>query len=209
MSDDKPTIDAAEKSPFVVKGLQKLTDHNDQPIAMEKDVIALCRCGASSNKPFCDGTHRQIGFTGEREEPADDEVRESVGRDLTVVDRPSLCFGFSACHEEAADVFFHREVPGGPRDSKPDELDRDKVIATIRKCPSGALAYKIDGKLHDEFFDEPEIFVSKDGPLHVRGGVVLNDIETPPGDHYALCRCGASKTKPFCDGSHDDIDFKG
>ena len=44
MSDDKPTIDVPESGPFLVKGLKKLTDAQDQPIEMAKDVIALCRC---------------------------------------------------------------------------------------------------------------------------------------------------------------------
>jgi CDGSH-type Zn-finger protein/ferredoxin len=209
MSDDKPTIDAAEKSPFIVKGLHKLTGHNDEPIAMEKDVIALCRCGASKNKPFCDGAHRDNGFTGKAEEELDLSSREFAGQELTVVDVAGLCIGYAACHDNVPEVFFHRETPDSERASKPDAADRDEVIAAIRQCPSGSLAYKLSDELHAEYFDEPEIFVAKDGPLHVRGGIVLNGHETPHGDHYVLCRCGASKTKPFCDGSHDDIDFKG
>ena len=67
----------------------------------------------------------------------------------------------------------------------------------------------IDGKLQDEFFSEPEIFVSKDGPLHVRGGIELNDDEKPVSkNHYTLCRCGASKNKPYCDGAHKEAGFK-
>ena len=53
MSDDQPTIDVPDSGPFLVKGLKKLTDAQDQPIDMEKDVIALCRCGASTNEAIC------------------------------------------------------------------------------------------------------------------------------------------------------------
>ena len=45
-----------------MKGLKKLTRAEDQPIAVDKEVIALCRCGASKNKPFCDGSHKAAGF---------------------------------------------------------------------------------------------------------------------------------------------------
>ena len=48
-----PTIDVSENGPFIVKSLPKLTDADDRPIEMAKDVIALCRCGGSQNKPVC------------------------------------------------------------------------------------------------------------------------------------------------------------
>ena len=67
MSEEKPNIDVPQDGPFLVKGLKKLTDSDNQPVAMQKDVIALCRCGASENKPFCDGTHKDIGFTSKKE----------------------------------------------------------------------------------------------------------------------------------------------
>jgi CDGSH-type Zn-finger protein len=207
MSDDKPTIDVPESGPFLVKGLQKLTDAQDQPIEMAKDVIALCRCGASKNKPFCDGTHKDIGFNGAMERQESYPVREYEGEELTVVDDIGICCHAGACVEGAPEAFFKWE--GDERVSAPDDCEREKIIATIRQCPSGSLAYKLDGKTHNEFFSEPEIFVSQDGPLHVRGGVVMNEHTPPTTDHYTLCRCGASKNKPYCDGAHKEAGFKG
>lgn len=210
MSDEKPSIDVPEKGPFLVKNLPKLSHSNDQPIAMEKDVIALCRCGASENKPFCDGTHKDIGFTGERERSEEYPTQEFAGKELTVVDDIGICCHAGSCVHGAPSSFFNWD--GDERISEPDKEERDTVIETIRKCPSGSLAYKLGGKLHDQFFSEPEIFVSEDGPLHVRGGVEFNDptgARPPTTDHYTLCRCGASKNKPFCDGSHTDAGFKG
>jgi len=210
MSDEKPSIDVPEKGPFLVKNLPKLTDSNDQPIAMETDVIALCRCGASENKPFCDGTHKDIGFTGERERSEEYPTQEFAGKELTVVDDIGICCHAGSCVHGAPGSFFNWD--GDERISEPDKEERDTVIETIRKCPSGSLAYKLGGKLHDQFFSESEIFVSEDGPLHVRGGVEFNDptgARPPTTDHYTLCRCGASKNKPFCDGSHTDAGFKG
>ena len=65
MREEQPTIDISEKGPFIVKNLKQLNDAQGQPVEMAKAVIALCRCGASKTKPFCDGTHTEIGFNGE------------------------------------------------------------------------------------------------------------------------------------------------
>lgn len=96
------------------------------------------------------------------------------------------------------------------RISNPNNDEKEKIIETIRNCPSGSLTYKIDGKLYDEFFSEPEIFVSKNGPLNIRGKISLNNpcsSELISREHYTLCRCGSSKNKPFCDGSHKKVGF--
>ena len=207
---DRPTIDVAENGPLLVKNLPKLTDADDRPIEMAKEVVALCRCGKSENKPFCDGTHKDIGFTGAKEREEEYPTREYAGDELTVVDNIGVCCHAGACVEGAPSVFFRWE--GDERVSVPDEGEREKTIETIRNCPSGSLAYKLRDELHDEFFAEAEIFVSKDGPLHVRGAIELNDesgAAPAARDHYTLCRCGASKNKPFCDGAHKDAGFKG
>ena len=209
MSESKATIEIAPGGPFLVKGLQLLFDSDGNPIPMDKDVIALCRCGASKNKPFCDGTHSDIGFSGDKERTETYPVREYEGEELTVVDDIGICCHAGECVKGAPDVFFHWD--GDERKSKPDAADRQKIIDVIRKCPSGSLAYKLSGDLHDEYFSEEEIFVAKDGPLQVRGGIAFDHSGEAPcaQDHYTLCRCGASKNKPYCDGSHKDAGFKG
>lgn len=207
MSEDKPTIDIPENGPFLVKNLKRLVDHQDQPIEMAKDVIALCRCGKSENKPFCDGTHSDIGFTGKKERQESYETKEYEGAELTVVDNIGVCCHAGECVEGAAAVFFQWE--GDERVSVPDAADKEKIMEVIRKCPSGSLAYRLSGELQDEYFSEVEIVVSEDGPLEVRGGVVLNGEKPLAQDHYTLCRCGESKNKPFCDGAHKDAGFKG
>ena len=59
---------------------------------------------------------------------------------------------------------------------------------------------------------EPMITVSKDGPYLITGGIeLLGEKQISEGsskEHYALCRCGASNNKPFCDGFHNKINFK-
>jgi len=56
------TVRPTKNGPLIVEGPVDLFDTEGNPIKLDKTRIALCRCGASSNKPFCDGTHSQIGF---------------------------------------------------------------------------------------------------------------------------------------------------
>ena len=53
--------------PYLIRGEFELTDQDGQPIETLRGTIALCRCGASRTKPFCDGTHKTIGFQAESE----------------------------------------------------------------------------------------------------------------------------------------------
>ena len=58
-------VELRENGPYLIRGdAIELLDADGNPLAFEGDVIALCRCGHSSNKPFCDGTHRNIDFDG-------------------------------------------------------------------------------------------------------------------------------------------------
>ena len=111
-------------------------------ILAETEDVALCRCGHSADKPFCDGSHRRMGF------------------------------------DDAGVIQGGRLVPerGGP-------------------APGGTVS----------------IVCAADGPLLVRGPleVVAADGGTSRGVKGALCRCGASSTKPFCDGSHREAGFVG
>ena len=59
------TIQAFKNGPFIVKGDVKVLDHQGNSYSPEGKAIALCRCGQSSNRPFCDGTHNSCGFASE------------------------------------------------------------------------------------------------------------------------------------------------
>lgn len=212
MSDRKPTIQVAKDGPFLVKGLERLTDGDGNPVSVSTNVVALCRCGESANKPFCDGTHVGIGFSGKKERSETYATRRYDGKELGVADNIGICCHAGECVRGAPEVFFRWD--GDERVSLPDEAERDKVLAVIRRCPSGSLLARLDGQVEEKFYQGqvPEILVSKDGPLHIRGEMRLED---PDGakpvteDHYTLCRCGASKNKPFCDGAHKQAGFKG
>jgi CDGSH-type Zn-finger protein len=56
------TITATANGPLLVAGPITLRDAKGNVRELAKDTIALCRCGASTNKPFCDGTHSKVGF---------------------------------------------------------------------------------------------------------------------------------------------------
>ncbi len=206
-SDNNPTVECAENGPYIVKSCDRLTDAAGGAIAT-KSLMALCRCGASANKPFCDGTHAKIGFSGERLSDASNDRRDPyVGKALTIHDNRAACAHAGVCTDTLASVWRMGEEPW----IDPDGAAAEAIIEVIRACPSGALSYSIDGEAAAAPQESPAIRVSKDGPYHVTGGVGLADAPWAEGvsrDHYALCRCGASKNKPFCDGSHWDIGFK-
>jgi CDGSH-type Zn-finger protein len=56
------TITARENGPYLVKGPVTILDADGNAHRVDRDVVALCRCGGSTTKPFCDGTHSKIGF---------------------------------------------------------------------------------------------------------------------------------------------------
>ena len=77
--------------------------------------------------------------------------------------------------------------------------------------PSGALSYKLNKKRYQDLDRKPKITVSKDGPLEVVGYIkIKDDMDSTPEseEHFCLCRCGESLNRPFCDGTHHDIEFK-
>lgn len=203
----KPTISCFENGPYVVKNLSNFIEANGKAIAC-KPVMAICRCGHSKNKPFCDAEHRKIGFSDENtaDKNADNEV-SYTGKQLTIHDNRAACAHVGYCTDELANCFRHKEDPW----IHPDAEDVDKVKEIIKKCPSGALSYSINELKHTAYSTEPGITIIKDGPLAVTGNVELLDQPFAHGvssEHFTLCRCGASKNKPFCDGSHWNIGFK-
>jgi CDGSH-type Zn-finger protein len=170
--------------------------------------VALCRCGGSSNKPFCDGTHGTNGFTDRNSaDPAQNRRKAYAGKRITILDNRAICAHAGYCTDELAAVFRH----GDPAWIAPDGAQVGRIIETIRKCPSGALSYAIDGVEVEPPQRPPMVTVTDDGPYAVTGGIELVGVKFGEGastEHYTLCRCGASRNKPFCDGSHWRVGFK-
>ncbi len=70
------TITIRPNGPYLVSGPIALLDENGAPVSTEgRDKVALCRCGGSTNKPFCDGTHSKIGFAGATKAVAEAEKK--------------------------------------------------------------------------------------------------------------------------------------
>lgn len=170
--------------------------------------VALCRCGGSNNKPFCDGTHGKNGFTDKKLTDGHLNKRDNyAGRKITIHDNRGICAHAGFCTDNLASVFSLKQEPW----INPDAAKAEEIINTIRKCPSGALSYSIDDVEHRDQIRKPMITVSKDGPYYVTGGIELVDQPRGEGaslEHYTLCRCGGSKNKPFCDGTHWHINFR-
>ena len=76
----KPTIVCKDNGPYIVSGLDDLRDPNGKTIAT-KPRVALCRCGGSSSKPFCDGTHAKIGFSGTKHPERARSTRDLCGQE--------------------------------------------------------------------------------------------------------------------------------
>lgn len=206
-TEDRPTIDCPENGPYIVKGLESLSGSDGAAIAV-KETFALCRCGRSDNKPFCDGTHAKIGFTSEKQAERVPDHRDSyAGARITIHDNRGLCAHAGVCTERLAAVWRMNQEPW----INPDGAEVEAIIETIGRCPSGALAYTLGGAEHRDLDQPPAIQVTRDGPYRVTGGVDLKGQAWGEGtsrEHYTLCRCGASKNKPFCDGSHWHAGFK-
>jgi CDGSH-type Zn-finger protein len=62
MADQVVTITARENGPYIVQGPVSITDVDGNEYPVERSTVALCRCGGSTTKPFCDGTHSKVGF---------------------------------------------------------------------------------------------------------------------------------------------------
>ncbi|MCG8595115.1 MAG: CDGSH iron-sulfur domain-containing protein [Kiloniellales bacterium] len=198
---ERPTIGLEKDGPLKVTGLQTFLNSRGETIATKKTAF-LCRCGASKNKPFCDGTHSDIGFTDEKSaERQPDKLETYEGGEVTILDNRGICSHAGYCTSGLPAVWRMGVEPW----IDPDGAGKAEIVETLRKCPSGALSYLEDGQAKTAFHVSAEIQVSRDGPYYVRGGVALEGAAFGAGasrEHYVLCRCGASRNKPFCDGSH-------
>jgi CDGSH-type Zn-finger protein len=204
----KPVVIVSKDGPFIVKNLKTL--RNSKGVFIETtSSMALCRCGDSEKKPFCDGTHLKNGFSGLKEGGKYPDRTESfAGKEITIHDNRAVCSHIGHCILKLPEVFRKGEKPW----IDPNAADPEDIAEVIRTCPSGALSYSTKNTLHKDYPHEPELFMVKNGPYHAIGGIELEDEEADSKpetmDHYALCRCGKSKNKPFCDGTHIDTEFK-
>jgi CDGSH-type Zn-finger protein len=69
---EPPRIIAYPDGPLLVRGEFEIVDPQGQPLPRTRKTVALCRCGVSSIKPYCDGTHRLVGFRTDPPAPTEE-----------------------------------------------------------------------------------------------------------------------------------------
>ncbi len=167
-----------------------------EPIASEGDLY-LCRCGESSNAPFCDGTHRKVGFAGASEDPPDQEIRVWEGDTLRTFFNKTTCMHVFYC--KPLNDLRARELAG-------DAAAADEIIKVVGTCPSGALSYELKTDRQPPAAPAPEVAIDivEGGEVRLQAAFEINHPlnERQSSDKATLCRCGASKNKPWCDGRH-------
>ncbi|MDR0854548.1 MAG: CDGSH iron-sulfur domain-containing protein [Clostridiales Family XIII bacterium] len=172
---------------------------------------ALCRCGQSENKPFCDGTHAKVGFDGKETANMDcyaDSVkiypRRDGKEDLQLMDRKDLCAVARFC--DRFENCWHL-VLNCTEDTPEKE---EEAIYQAQRCPSGRITVRRNGvELEPELDREitllEDVFQGFNGPIYVKGGITVvseDGTEYEIRNRRTLCRCGQSKNMPFCDSSH-------
>lgn len=200
-------ISIRTNGPYVVAGVP-LRDADGSPLETG-DTFELCRCGRSSTKPFCDETCEAIDFDGretaDRVAPRDGR-RAFEGAEITIYDVRRLCAHAAVCTDNLPRVF---DVTR-PRWIDPDAAPAGDIADVVGRCPSGALAYVVGGDPDPvEPHLEPGILCSRGASYVVTGCVEVVGADGRPyerRERVTLCRCGASRNKPFCDASHDDVD---
>lgn len=168
---------------------------------------ALCRCGQSANKPFCDGTHKQVQFDGTEtasHEPYLKQAGTIEGPTMVLTDQENLCAFARFCDPKGRIWNLIKQT---------DDPEVQKIVKhEAGHCPAGRLVVwdRETGKPIEPKF-EPSLGLIEDtekkvsGPIWVRGGipVVAADGKTYEiRNRLTLCRCGRSSNKPFCDGAH-------
>jgi CDGSH-type Zn-finger protein len=177
-----------------------------------KAKYALCRCGHSATKPFCDGSHAKVGFDGTEtasRKPYIEQAEVIRGPTMSLTDVESLCAFARFCD------------PNGKVWNLVNETDEPtatkQFVSQTCACPSGRLVAwdNATGQPIEPAF-APSIGLIEDpaqhcsGPIWLRGGVQVigaDGFEYEIRNRVTLCRCGASKNKPFCDGAHASIGF--
>ena len=192
-------IKEVENGPLILEADSPVLSKDGEDVVTESPAY-LCRCGASQNKPFCDGAHQKKGFSS-KTEISKELTFTYEGKELEVNFNRSICAGASACVKGLPSVF----LEGGLENwIVPDNDTANNVINVINNCPSGALSYRLNNKLHIDERANPKINIIKNGPYNVEGIPCMH--ETRPTNasqtKYTLCRCGYSKNKPYCDYSH-------
>jgi CDGSH-type Zn-finger protein/uncharacterized Fe-S cluster protein YjdI len=140
--------------------------------------------------------------------PMHDKLHEFHTDAITVTWSRARCIHAAACIQALPEVF----EPGRRPWVTPESAAVDEVAAVVRRCPTGALHFsRHDGGAGEPVPERNFAIVARSGPIYLRGDLRLLDAagrEVARETRMALCRCGASKHKPFCDNAHWDVHFR-
>jgi CDGSH-type Zn-finger protein/uncharacterized Fe-S cluster protein YjdI len=142
--------------------------------------------------------------------------RTYENRDIAVDWFPERCIHSARCALGLPDVFDPKRRPWIMLDGQPGEQPAgrtaDEIAAVVARCPTGALhVRRKDGGAEEAAPSEPSLRMVRNGPLFVRGDVTVTDEHgalVRRDTRMALCRCGGSANKPFCDNTHRRIGFR-
>ncbi|NNC80429.1 MAG: iron-binding protein [Acidimicrobiales bacterium] len=220
MADDGAQVTVKENGPYLVSGSvplrvkEPIMSEHGEPLTWQtgdaletRATYALCRCGDSAKKPFCDGAHAAEGFDGTETAPTEsyEERRKSYpGTGIEVFDDRATCVHAGFCGNQVSNVW---KMAGDTDDTQ----IRAQVMAMVEKCPSGALTFEVDGAAVEPSLPA-EVGIIPDGPIWITGGIPIERADGAPVEvrnRVNLCRCGHSANKPFCDGAHKEAGFTG
>lgn len=168
---------------------------------------ALCRCGHSANKPFCDGSHKKANFDGTEtasNEPYLQQAETIEGPTVVLIDAENLCAFARFCDPKGRIWNLIEQTD--------NEETRKIVEYEAAHCPAGRLVVwdRATGKPIEPKFT-PSLGLIEDtekkvrGPIWVRGEIPVISADGKAYEirnRVTLCRCGKSNNKPFCDGNH-------
>ena len=209
-------IRVSNDGPYLVTNAHHVRNWLGETIPVPPQA-ALCRCGESKTKP-CDGTHAQIGFSGDKDPNRHPDRRDTyVGQQVTILDNRGICQ-----HSASAPTASRpHSAPTKRRSSRPAAAGWTSSCARCAPAPPARSATQSTASRRAQDVDrhgtrEPAIEVTKDGPYRITGAIPLvdargGDVARNAGsslEHYALCRCGHSQNKPFCSGMHWYIEFR-
>ena len=170
-------------------------------------IFKLCRCGHSKNKPFCDASHKRAGFDGTEtasRAPFDEQATLQEGPTLSLKDNESLC-AFARFCDPAGQVWALVEQTN-------EEGPRIQFLHEAGHCPGGRLVAvenesgsDMEPRLPQSIGLVIDTRAKVNGPIWLRGGIQViaaDGYAYEVRNRIALCRCGRSNNKPYCDGSH-------
>jgi CDGSH-type Zn-finger protein len=191
---DRLSVVVLPDGPLEITGARSLT-FGGAPLPAD-GTIYLCRCGQSANAPFCDGSHRRVGFDGGNAPRPTHEVKVWEGRTVRTRFNPNTCMHVFLC--KPLNDLRARELAG-------DDSAAAEIAAVVQSCPSGALTWEAKGDVASPPGEAPaDVAIQEGGEVRIQCAHDINAerMEHQPDDRATLCRCGLSANKPWCDGRH-------